>query len=187
MTTEPQVKIQLPVGRKGITSVVRKNVNPTMVMVESEYNDHQSRYPDAQKAATFPIRLHGYQIISTTHSIVQDDLNKFHSNLVFRVKPMPYAFNSDTDHGVSESACQAILLDLRRAIFRCSPVEWDEQHSKEAAAKLIDYWINNGRHPSLDKDKFASDGVDVTVFLERPGTTTPPLTCTIQLGGDSIK
>jgi hypothetical protein len=184
MTTAVRANINQKTYRDTFNGMIIKNARPCLNAVKIGFNDHQSRFPEDRNEAAFPIGVYGYEVVSAGLGFNIDELKRTHVSLTFRVKPMPYAFKSSTDDGVSENACLSVALDLRRAIFGYSPIRWDEKNSGEGAAKLMEYWVNHGRAAPVDSSRFVAD---VVVFLDRSKTSVPKLKCTIPLGGGPDK
>lgn len=165
-----------------ISHLIENNFAPTFAAVKDGYNEHQSRYPEDRNDPAFPIRLYGYQIESGGLGFEQAPSGSLTLKLHFSVKPMPYAFDG-ADNGVSEAACRAIALDIKQAIFRWSPVTWDESAPASSAKKLIEHFVNHGNEKPVDLSKYNSI---VFVVLGRPfhGRLTnpgPTVTCEIPL------
>ena len=144
--TEPKVAIQQRYFTNCINPIISKNLNPTMQFVQDCYNDRQDRYVEHRDNINFPIRLYGYEMESAGLCFGKGEAGGSKLTLQFRVRPKPYAFEG-ANSGVSEEACAAIARDMKIAVFHWPPlapvVRRDKFTPETAAAKLIDYWLNN--------------------------------------------
>ncbi len=182
--TEQMARIQSCNVHMFVNTTVTKNIAPTLKAVETGYNEHQSRYVEHRNNLAFPIRLHGYEVESVHLNFGNDDTGRKKIGLHFRVKPKPYAFEGENS-GVSEEACAAVVRDLKMAVFQWSPVHWDDADPQAAAAKLLDYWLNNNSPKPVDSTRWTAE---ITVFLGRfaPHLHNHPVdtvTCVLPLGG----
>jgi hypothetical protein len=185
--TEPMAKIPRCFTHS-INPVISKNIDPTMQFVKDCYNDRQDRYVEHRDNVNFPIRLYGYHIESAGLNFGKDEAGRPKLTLCFRVRPKPYAFEG-ANSGVSDEACAAIARDLKIAVFQWPPlapiVRRDEFTPEAAAAKLIDYWLNNNNPKPVDSTRWTAA---ITVYLGRFARHIYKLhwdmmTCTLSLAG----
>jgi hypothetical protein len=165
--TEPKVAIQQRYFTNCINPIISKNLNPTMQFVQDCYNDRQDRYVEHRDNINFPIRLYGYEMESAGLCFGKGEAGGSKLTLRFRVRPKPYAFEG-ANSGVSEEACAAIARDMKIAVFHWPPlapvVRRDKFTPETAAAKLIDYWLNNNNPKPVDSTLWTAA---ITVHLGR--------------------
>jgi hypothetical protein len=186
--TEQMVSIQGCNVHMFVNTTVGKNLRPALQFVKDCYNDRQDRYVEHRDNVNFPIRLYGYEIESANLNFGKDEAGRSKLTLCFGVRPKPYAFEGENS-GVSDEACAAIARDLKIAVFEWPPlapiVRRDKFTPQAAAAKLLDYWLNNDSPKSVDSTQWSAE------IVVRLGRFAPHLhklpenmvSCTLPLAG----